>query len=311
LIDKAAGMDLVREHAVRAALFGELDRRVMASQSGALRYQDTASFDFNDERITVRQIQGRGINKPRQLDAAISITTTYTPQNSQPPYEDLEGEDGHLRYAYEGTDPDLFTNRALRTCMKYQLPLVYFFGLPNAQYKPVYPAYIIGEEQQLHRFIVGFEVPRQEIDPIAQIEIERSYAKREVEVRIHQPVFRQLVLSAYEMSCGICSLKHPELLDAAHVLPDKHPLGKAIVSNGIALCKIHHTAYDRNFIGITPDYKVKVRKDLMLEQDGPMLKHGIQEMNESQLFVPRSKHERPLRENLEIRFAEFLSSATN
>jgi hypothetical protein len=36
-----------------------------------------------------------------------------------------------------------------------------------------------------------------------------------------------------------------ELLDAAHILPDGHPKGEPVVPNGLALCKLHHAAFDR------------------------------------------------------------------
>ena len=51
------------------------------------------------------------------------------------------------------------------------------------------------------------------------------------------------------------------------------------VRNGLALCKIHHAAYDHNIIGINADYNIEVREDVLAEIDGPMLKHGLQEFN--------------------------------
>ncbi|MGI8867651.1 MAG: HNH endonuclease [Mycobacteriales bacterium] len=51
---------------------------------------------------------------------------------------------------------------------------------------------------------------------------------------------------AYETRCAVCRIGHRELLDAAHILPDTHPRGEPVVPNGLALCKIHHAAYDRN-----------------------------------------------------------------
>ena len=35
-------------------------------------------------------------------------------------------------------------------------------------------------------------------------------------------------------------------LQAAHIIDDRDPGGAATISNGIALCAIHHLAYDRN-----------------------------------------------------------------
>jgi putative restriction endonuclease len=41
------------------------------------------------------------------------------------------------------------------------------------------------------------------------------------------------------------------------------------------MCSLHHTAYDTNVIGISPDYVVHVRGGVLREQDGPMLQHGL------------------------------------
>jgi len=142
-------------------------------------------------------------------------------------------------------------------------------------------------------------------DPLAMTEDLRRYAERTVQVRLHQPVFRALVLHAYENACSICSLNHPALLDAAHIVPDSANAGFARVDNGLALCKIHHAAYDRNFLGISGDYTIKVRPDLMKEEDGPMLRHGIQEMDGRSISVPRTLSNRPSAVSLQSRFAEF------
>ena len=133
----------------------------------------------------------------------------------------------------------------------------------------------------------------------------RRYAERVVKQRVHQPEFRGKVLLAYENRCAVCRLRHPELLDAAHILPDSHPLGKPVVTNGLSLCKIHHGAYDSNFLGIDPDYQVHINAELLLEKDGPMLKHGLQEMHGLALQLPKVRAKRPSRDNLAERFDLF------
>jgi putative restriction endonuclease len=55
-------------------------------------------------------------------------------------------------------------------------------------------------------------------------------------------------------------LRHPELLDAAHILEDKHPQGIPAVSNGLALCVIHHKAYDKRVLAVKPDYSVEIQE---------------------------------------------------
>ena len=78
-----------------------------------------------------------------------------------------------------------------------------------------------------------------------------------------------------------------------------------IVQNGLSLCKIHHAAFDQNIIGITPDCQIHVREDILREIDGPMLKHGIQEMHGNKLILPRSFSLQPKKEWLEERFIQF------
>ena len=108
----------------------------------------------------------------------------------------------------------------------------------------------------------------------------------------------------------MCRLRHSELLEAAHILPDTHPRGEAVVPNGLALCKLHHAAFDANILGIRSDYTVDLRLDVLEESDGPMLKHGLQEFQRQRLpVVPSAAHLKPNREFLEERYALFRTGA--
>jgi putative restriction endonuclease len=79
----------------------------------------------------------------------------------------------------------------------------------------------------------------------------------------------------------------------------------AIVVNGISLCKIHRAAYDRNLLGISGDYLVHINKRLLDETDGPMLRHGLQEMHGQPLTLPRHKASHPDPQRLSTRFTAF------
>ena len=103
----------------------------------------------------------------------------------------------------------------------------------------------------------------------------------------------------------MCSLGHEELLDAAHILPDRDERGRPEVPNGLALCKIHHTSFDTNILGIDADLRVHVREDILREHDGPMLRYGLQTLDGQLITVPRSTLLRPRKEYLEVRFGEF------
>jgi putative restriction endonuclease len=103
-------------------------------------------------------------------------------------------------------------------------------------------------------------------------------------------------------------LRHTELLDAAHIIADANDEGIPIVPNGLSLCKIHHAAFDKNIIGISPDYQVRIREDILAEIDGPMLKFGIQSLDKSKIILPRNPIERPDRDRLRERFDEFMKA---
>jgi len=90
-----------------------------------------------------------------------------------------------------------------------------------------------------------------------------------------------------------------------HIIPDKEEGGEPVIPNGLSLCKIHHAAFDSNLIGATPDYHIIVRGDILRELDGPMLKHGLQEMHKQKIILPANKAHWPDRERLEIRFKKF------
>ena len=124
-------------------------------------------------------------------------------------------------------------------------------------------------------------------------------------MRLHQRAFRERVLEAYRRQCAFCRLRHDELLDAAHIIPDAEPGGEPRVSNGLALCSLHHAAFDRCFIGLRPDFTIEVREDVLREHDAPTLVHAIQALHETRIVLPSQKALRPARELLEIRYRRF------
>lgn len=286
----------------------------MVSDGGRipLTREEIAEFRFEGEKFRLID-NTRGIWRPKGLVGALSIVTTFREPGRERPYEDEIGNDGLPRYMWEGDDPNFYTNVALRNSMEHQLPMIWFVGVGRApaRYQVVSPVYLVNEEPQLKRFIV---VPMDEAAFLPEVlgqespiqETMRRYLRTETTVRLHQPVFRASVLRAYETRCAVCNLGHYQLLDAAHIMPDRHDLGIASVVNGMALCKIHHAAFDSNILGVTPDFVVKIRPDLLEEIDGPMLQHGLKELHDHRLMkLPDNKKEQPRRDLLELAYERF------
>lgn len=86
-------------------------------------------------------------------------------------------------------------------------------------------------------------------------------------------------------------------------LPDEGVIG----SNHDLQGKVSHRV-DRGFLGISPDYEVHINRELLDEVDGPMLKHGLQEMAGRQLHVPERRTHRPDKDRLDERFGKFLGA---
>lgn len=263
-------------------------------------------FEIDGHRFPLKDRQ-RGIHKPRGLDAALSIFTTYRPPGRARPYDDGTGPDGLIRYKWRGTDRDHADNRALRAAIERQLPLIWFFGVAPGVYEPIYPVFVVGEEAQLQQFVIAPDSVRGVVPWGREIDENlRRYAIRETRQRLHQPVFRATVIAAYDVRCAVCALRHAQLLDAAHIVPDAEEGGIAAVRNGLALCKIHHAAFDAKVLGIRPDLVVEIRADVLEEIDGPMLEHGLKGRHRQRLMaVPRRRADHPDQELLEQRYAQF------
>ena len=266
-------------------------------------------FEFDGRRVPL--LGPQGIFKPAVLpEMPLSIMTKTVVEGEARPYEDGMGPDGLLRYRYRGTDAAHRDNVGLRLAMRRGVPLVYLFGVTRGRYMPVWPVFIVRDHPEDLAFSVAVDAPYMPVlsDPrpdLASLEARRAYVTVVTQRRVHQQSFRERVLQAYQTQCAICRLRHEELLEAAHILPDGHPRGEPIVPNGLALCKLHHAAFDRNILGITPALRVEVRLDILGEADGPMLRHGLQGFQGARIVTPRAAGLKPKPEFLAERYEMF------
>ena len=224
------------------------------------------------------------------------------------PYGDTEIAPGVWAYHYRAgsTDGD---NRKLRRAYELQVPLIMWRKIANGVFMPVFPVYVTADDTAQRLFTITLDEIRHLGDPVTMSPDVRRYAQDIVNRRLHQPEFRGRVLRAYERHCTVCKLDRPQLIDAAHIVPDGHPLGDPIVRNGLALCKIHHAAYDANILGISPDSIVHINEEVMQVIDGPMLEHGLKDMNgQTLLWSPQRSEDHPDRDRLALRFDEFRAS---
>ena len=300
--------DQLRDARVRTATFEWLSELVMRHGEVLPREDLQDGLELGAYRIRV--IGPQGIFKPASMQVPLSITTS-----PNGPYDDAFGPSG-LRYRYRGTDPEHRDNRGLRFAMQYQLPMVYFHGLVPGRYLAIWPVYVVYDMPDVLTFSIAVDdavnLPRHdaalEAGEISQAR--RSYVTTLARRRVHQSAFRERVLRAYRHQCAFCRLRHGELLEAAHIIPDTEPEGEPVVSNGLSLCRLHHAAFDRFFVGVRPDHVIEVRPDVLVEMDGPTLRHAIQGIHGQRIDIPRSRAEQPDRDGLSERYERFLEVAT-
>lgn len=85
--------------------------------------------------------------------------------------------------------------------------------------------------------------------------------ERLVKTRVNQDFFRSSVLGLYQFKCCITGLKIPELLVASHIKPWKDDFeNRTNPQNGLCLNALHDKAFDKGFITVTTDYKIKTSK---------------------------------------------------
>lgn len=239
----------------------------------------------------------------------VPLSLTTSPSG---PYSDHFGADGLLRYSYRGANPEHPDNRGLRFAMLNNLPLVYLHGIVPGMYMALWPVYVVGDDPESLTFTVAVDdaVSSGHLEDIEnyadeRVQLRRQYVTTQARHRLHQKAFRERVLQAYRNQCALCRFRHVELLDAAHIIPDADELGEPVVPNGISLCRLHHSAFDRFFLTIRPDFIIEVRSDILEEEDGPTLRHAIQGIHGQHIVLPARKALHPAASHLEQRYARF------
>lgn len=296
-------MDLDVERALRGLIMARLEESIEDS-GGFVSRASLSAFPMGDGTTRRLVDTSKGIWNPRDLAATLAVVSA-----PDGPYEDGEVVGGLFRYAYRaGSDEG--DNTKLRRALEFGLPIILLRKVDAGVFMPVFPTYVVSDDRAERQFLLALdEELRRTADPLHLTDVERRYAERVVHSRLHQAEFRVRVMRAYGVRCAVCHLGHAPLLDASHIVEDGQPLGQPVVPNGLSLCKIHHAAYDRDLLGISPDLRVSINAELLAEADGPMLQHGLKEMHGRILEVPRRRADRPDPERLDLRFQRFRAAS--
>jgi putative restriction endonuclease len=306
--------EMERDTLIRQAAFAQV-RRLGETHAYLTASELKPGFIFEGERIPLVNPQ-RGIFKPQQMRFLLSIKTVFPKPGARVWYDDqrevhrqiYEGDET-IEYAFMGQNADAADNRWLREAFEEQVPIIYFLGIAPGRYQAMVPAFIAGWDAAGLKARVAFGLPDQAVHAPPENALERRYALRTIRQRLHQASFREAVIAAYSGRCALSGLPEPLLLDAAHIIADKHErLGQPVVPNGIPLSKIHHAAFDAHLIGIDPDYRLHVSGRLLAQSDGPML-DALKRLDGGTIHLPLRLRDRPDRNRLAERFERFKLAA--
>jgi putative restriction endonuclease len=298
------------DSALRNAAFREVRR--LADVNGDLTGKDLrAGFSLDGQRIPLINPQ-RGIFKPTQMRHLLSIRTVFPRPGARVWYDDqrqvhkqiYQGEEA-VDYAFMGQKADAAENRWLREAMENAVPFIYFLGIAPGIYRALIPSFVIDWNAATLKARIAFRAEEEAELGVPQTAVERRYALRQVQQRLHQATFREAVITAYRGRCALSGLREPVLLDAAHIIEDKHEqLGQPVVQNGIPLAKTHHAAFDAHLIGIDADFKIHVSRRILDQKDGPTLE-ALKRLNTNRIYLPSRGKDMPDRDRLAMRFELF------
>lgn len=143
----------------------------------------------------------------------------------------------------------------------------------------------IGEDPEA----VGDEEIEQEVaEPRRFAVFATKHALREID-------FRDRVLTAYGHRCAMCGMQL-RLLDGAHILPAAHPDSTDGTDNGVALCALHHRAFDGAFVTFDSDFKIHVNREMSEHFKASDRSGGLEAFENalrSILILPPNKKDRP------------------
>lgn len=110
-----------------------------------------------------------------------------------------------------------------------------------------------------------------------------------------QGAFRMAVTESYRGRCAVSQEKTLPVLDAAHIRPYSMEQGTHEISNGLLLRKDIHTLFDRGYITVTPDYRLRVSDSLVADYGNGRVYYAL---SGNKILLPENESHHPNRDNL-------------
>ena len=132
--------------------------------------------------------------------------------------------------------------------------------------------------------------------------ISRKITVVSISKKLRDVSFRKRVLTAYGFHCAICGIQL-KLVEAAHIIPVNHDMSTDETRNGLALCGLHHKAFDRALITINGDYTIQINRAQVEELQKQKFADGLARFSKDLrplIVLPPAVSDRPHVEYIQI-----------
>jgi putative restriction endonuclease len=109
---------------------------------------------------------------------------------------------------------------------------------------------------------------------------ERKEVLRTVKHKVRDADFRDRILAAYRSTCAMCGMQL-RLIDAAHIVPVDSPKSTDNTNNGIALCALHHRAFDNGLVSFDLKYRIELNQTNLRKLEALDLAGGYESFKNS------------------------------
>jgi putative restriction endonuclease len=142
---------------------------------------------------------------------------------------------------------------------------------------------------------------------INEADIQIQNAARKITIvsvskKLRDASFRKRILTAYNFHCAVCGIQL-RLVEAAHIIPVNHENSTDETRNGLALCALHHKAYDQALVTIVDDYSIQVNRNQTTELQKQKLSDGLEKFSQDLrpiIILPPAVSDRPHAEYIRI-----------
>ena len=145
------------------------------------------------------------------------------------------------------------------------------------------------ESELLRANFLGKKIDINYSDDDIDFEIKEGKVRESlIKIRVNQSFFRSTILASYDYKCCITGISIPDFLIASHIIPwSKDEKNRLNPQNGLCLNSIHDKAFDKGFMTIDIDYKIKISQSISEFKNEINIQKFFYDFEHKQIELPK------------------------